>query len=320
MNIPAQEAFQNALKARETSRYPNKTDPRFRDGMLFPSVKPSFELQAGQRIFTIGSCFARNVEDFLTDFDVPTRRFSVPKSEWASRPNGLLNEYNAGTIGQRMTWAIEGRATADMPGTLVGPEDDTQDLLLPTAPGVDRTRALERRREIDAVYAELPGSRAITITLGLTECWYDSETATFLNRMPPAAMLRRDGGRYRFCNLEFDECVAHLEKAMGAVLGDRDRHIILTVSPVPLQTTFTGQDCVTANARSKAVLRAVADRLCKTFAGRADYFPSYEIALSGGLRAFCDDNVHVRVPVVRRIVDHLFATYLPDTQVSEGAA
>ena len=158
----------------------------------------------------------------------------------------------------------------------------------------------------------------MTITLGLTECWYDNETRTFLNRMPPAAVLRGSGGgRYRFRNLEFGECVRQLESAMQAVLSDDDRHIILTVSPVPLQTTFTGQDCVTANMRSKAVLRAVADRLCTVFAGRVDYFPSYEIAMSGGLQAFCDDNVHARVPVVKRIVDHLFATYLP---VAESVA
>ncbi|MDF3607027.1 GSCFA domain-containing protein [Paracoccus sp. DMF-8] len=136
MNIPALGAFQRALKSRGTSRFPNKADSRDQDGLLFPSVTPSFHLVPGQRIFTIGSCFARNVEDFLTDFDVPTRRFSVQKSEWASRPNGLLNEYNAGTIAQRMIWAVEGRPTADMPGTLIGPEDDTLDLLLPTAPGV----------------------------------------------------------------------------------------------------------------------------------------------------------------------------------------
>ena len=136
MNIPALGAFQRALKSRGTSRFPNKADSRDQDGLLFPSVTPSFHLVPGQRIFTIGSCFARNVGDFLTDFDVPTRRFSVQKSEWASRPNGLLNEYNAGTIAQRMIWAVEGRPTADMPGTLIGPEDDTLDLLLPTAPGV----------------------------------------------------------------------------------------------------------------------------------------------------------------------------------------
>lgn len=310
MKIPALEAFQRALKSRGASRFPNKEDPRDQDGLLFPYVTPSFGLEKGQRIFTIGSCFARNVEDFLTGFDVPTTRFAVPKSEWASRPNGLLNEYNAGTIAQRMTWAVEGQATAAMPGTLIGPDDDTLDLLLPTAPGVTRARALERRGEIDAVYAELPASRVVTITLGLTECWYDTETATFLNRMPPPVVLRQNPGRYLFLNLEYAECVDMLRKAMEAVLSDDNRHIILTVSPVPLQTTFTGQDCVTANMRSKAILRAAADHLTAAFAGRADYFPSYEIAISGGLRAFGDDNVHVRPGVVKRIVDHLFATYL----------
>lgn len=306
-------ALQRAVSDKETSRFPAKDDSRLSDGLLFPVLRPSFRIRRGQRVFTIGSCFARNIEDFLTDFDVPPTRFAVGKDEWNSRPNGLLNEYNAGTIAQRMVWAAEGRPTVPMAETLLGTEDDTVDLLLPRAPGVTRARATERRREIDAIYADLPGSDVITITLGLTECWQDNETGIFLNRIPPPPVLRNQDGRYSFVNLSYRECVSCLDRALEAVLSDDRRKVILTVSPVPLQRTFTGGDCVTANMRSKSVLRAAADFIYMKYAGRVDYFPSYEIVMSGGLAAFGVDNVHVYPAVVKRIVSHLFESYLEES-------
>lgn len=318
MKMDGLAALNLALQHRAAGRFPNREDVRQNGQHLFPYVTPSFKVKPGERIFTIGSCFARNIEDFLTDFDVPTSRFAVDKVEWASRPNGLLNEYNAGTIAQRLTWASEGRHTADMPKTLVGAEDSTLDLLLPVSPGVARTRAIQRRGEIDAVYAQLPQSQVIVLTLGLTECWYDNETSTYLNRMPPRPDMSGNPGRYSFVNLELDQCVDLLDKALKSVTDRDDCKVILTVSPVPLQTTFTGQDCVTANARSKAVLRAAADQLCRGFAGRVDYFPSYEIVMSGGQASFGIDNVHVYPQVVEKIMDHLFANYVDGAAASAG--
>lgn len=81
--------------------------------------------------------------------------------------------------------------------------------------------------------------------------------------------------------------------------------IILTVSPVPLQTTFSGQDCILAITQSKAVLRCAAEALASSFGRAVDYFPSFEIVQSGGLAAFEDDFIHVRRDVVKRITQLL---------------
>lgn len=289
-------------------KFPDQQDVREKDGMLFPILRPAFRLAPGQRIFTIGSCFARNIEDFLGDFDVPTRDFSVDKSEWASRPNGLLNEYNPGTIAQRLARAVKGET--DPEATLIGDEARCFDMLLPIAPPVTRARAIERRAEIGQIYAALPDSDVIIVTLGLTECWYDNLAQVYLNRIPSHEMMSQEPGRFAFYNLDIGECVDILGAAMDSVLADDRRKVLLTVSPVPLQRTFSGQDCVVANMRSKSVLRAAADQLCAAFPGRMDYFPSYEIAMSGGLATFGHDNVHVRPAVVQKIVAHLMAGYL----------
>jgi hypothetical protein len=57
-------AMHNALR-NKARKFPDRKDPRFQDGVLLPDCMPSFTMQPGQSIFTIGSCFARNVEDVL---------------------------------------------------------------------------------------------------------------------------------------------------------------------------------------------------------------------------------------------------------------
>lgn len=96
-------------------RFPDEEDPRFEDGLLFPALQPKFLLEAPARVFTIGSCFARNIELALLDYDdieLPTMSFTVPKSEWPNRPNGLLNQYNTGTTSQRILTALRGGGRA----------------------------------------------------------------------------------------------------------------------------------------------------------------------------------------------------------------
>ncbi len=310
MHRPALVAFKTAMKSGPKKRFPGRADGRFDGRMLIPEIEPGFGIEPGMNVFTIGSCFARNIEAELSAFTLPTLEFSVPESEWPHRPNGLLNEYNPAAIAQRISWAVNGTDTSEMNETLVGADDAVSDLLLPAGSPVSRSRAIARRKEIDSVYRKLPDADALILTLGLTECWEDTETSSFLNRMPPVPVMRRDPGRYRFHRLSPFEAVSHLQPALEALINGGLPRVILTVSPVPLQTTVTGEDCVVANSLSKATLRLVADELVMRFRGKMDYFPSYEMVTSAGLAAFQDDLVHVRQGVVKKVVDHMIRLYV----------
>lgn len=72
--IGAADAFKT-MEGNPDNSWPGRDDPDnpFAD-FAAPSFMPRFTLEPGQRIFTIGSCFARNVERTLSErgFDVPT--------------------------------------------------------------------------------------------------------------------------------------------------------------------------------------------------------------------------------------------------------
>lgn len=70
--------------------------------------------------------------------------------------------------------------------------------------------------------------------------------------------------------------------------------------------TFSGQDVVVANERSKATLRAAADTFCTDNPG-VRYFPSYELVrFSDTEVAWRPDRVHVQ----RRMVEHVVGNFV----------
>lgn len=311
MRIDGEAALANLVRENRRSRYPDREDPRFREGVLFPDLRPSFQVEPGATVFTIGSCFARNIEEHLDGCRVPTLGFSAPKEEWPYRPNGLLNEYNAGTICQRIERAFSGEPAPDE--TLVQTADGGwADLLLPGGPDVStRERALERRREIDDVYQELTGADLVIVTLGLVEAWYDRETEAFLNRLPPTVLL--PSGRYELHVMDVYDVWPLLERAFQLLSQQR---VIVTVSPVPLTATFTGDDVIVANAFSKAVLRVCAQRLADF--PWVDYLPSYETVVSGGTAVLHDDNIHVLDETVAAITGEALRGYVAHERSAVG--
>lgn len=321
MRVDGYTALKNTLKIKPNNRHPDMEDSvRSHDGLLFPSIKPGFSLTPGSRIFTIGSCFARNIEAVLAkNYELPTADYAVPKSEWAFAANGILNEYNPACISQRLLWAADNTDTSTLPATISGTDKECVDLLLAAGNAVTLERALERRREIDQLYAQVSTSDLLVITLGLNECWYDEDEKCYLNRNPPPHVVRSHSERYRFEQLSVETSYSLMEKGIEAILDAGVKNIMLTVSPVPLQTSFSGQDCVIANSYSKATMRCVAEKLRARFTGALDYFPSYEIVTSGGLSSFQDDHVHVKPEVVEKAIEHLLYCYEPQVAAVQKA-
>lgn len=94
---------------------------------------------------------------------------------------------------------------------------------------------------------------------------------------------------------------------------------VITVSPVPLGTTFTGMDVISANSHSKATLRSAAGEFCAAHAS-VDYYPSYEMVTSTNPAiAWQEDRIHVTVPLVDAVIARFVASYFGETMVAKAA-
>ena len=146
MILSGTKAYELALR-NKNRKYPSQTDQRYRPARnLYPSVSPGFMMKAPQSVFTIGSCFARNVERVLLNngFEVPTVDFSAPEQEAPGLPNRVLNQYNPGTMMQ----CVSHIATESAAGLYEIKDGQFIDCLLATgARPVSFERAMERRGE-----------------------------------------------------------------------------------------------------------------------------------------------------------------------------
>jgi len=307
MRLTLEEAIKNARNAGYARRFPTKDDPRVRAGAVFSEVFPRFSLAKGTAIFTLGSCFVRNVEEKLQGFSLPTKSIAVPPSERPGRPNGILNEYNPGTMCQRIEYAAKRASFGDL---CIAPEGEGYlDLLLPEyVTPATKERLLERRTEVDNIYTALFASAAVIVTLDLVEAWYDKTAGLYLNRIPPAAFLLANRERFEMHILDVDETQLLLERMVQALMSMGVTKILLTVSPVPLEATYSGKDCAMANVHSKSVLVVSANTLSRLYP-QVDYFPGYEIVMSAGPEYYDADSIHVRDDVVELVTNYLIDRY-----------
>ena len=283
---------------------------------------PRFALTRETRVFTAGSCFAQHVGAAMKDAGL-----KVIDSEPALRgmPPDTARRFGYGTYSARTgniytlrqfrqlieemlglftpaqpVWARDGRYwDALRPG--VEPEGLTHP---------DHVTEM-RAHHLVALGRALEQADLMVFTLGLTEGWEDRATGTAYPTAPGTIAGDYDPDRYVFRNYGVAESIEDFT-ALEAMLAEinPDLKWLLTVSPVPLAATATDAHVLTANVRSKAVLRVVCDILCDG-SDRVDYFPSYELVMSpahqGG--AFAPDLRSVRPEVVDGIMALFLAAH-----------
>ena len=66
-----------------------------------------------------------------------------------------------------------------------------------------------------------------------------------------------------FERLSFDDVCEYLNKIINIINKKNKKKIIFTVSPIPLNFTFTDQDIVIANRYSKSILRSAVEKFIK---------------------------------------------------------
>jgi len=290
---------------------------------VWPAVTPSFQIHAGAQVFSIGSCFARNIEHNLQQlgFRIPMLDFGVPREEHTGQPNGILNKYTPAAIFQEIEWArkifASGRKIA---------EADSADFLYECADGlsidtnlrgfvpVTRERFFQRRSQIYEVFKEMFSSDCVVMTLGLVEAWFDREKGVYIQECPTGKYFARKGARFGFERLTYLQCHKFVQSSIDAIRDvNKDAKFLITTSPVPLSRTFTDDDVIVANMYSKSVLRAVAGDVAESNT-YVDYFPSYESAmLTKSWTVWRDDLVHVSDAFVGKIVGRLAETYCSGT-------
>lgn len=160
------------------------------EGFVKPGISGSFKIDRSKKVFTIGSCFARNIESFLKKmgFDLGVYELDIPNNELnqiAPFTTQLLNKYTPHSMSNEIRGAF-GELNLEKSLVEMG-ENEFLDMQLHTNVSVPFDRAIERRAYMnDFNRRMIRQADIIVITLGLVECWFDKDAGMHTNQTPSA--------------------------------------------------------------------------------------------------------------------------------------
>lgn len=324
---PALEAYKLAAR-NGLRRYPSPE----KDGdrlypLASPQVRPGFSMSRSDTVFTIGSCFARNVESALASngLIVLSREFDLgPIGESLGFAGNFFNKYSIHSILNEFRWAMD---RPSFPGEAVlypmkGGHRSYCDLQLGSSRlEFSAEEILDFRHRYLDVMAKAVEADVLVVTLGYVEVWYDRKLEIYLNVAPPPALARAAPDRFEFRVLSYEDVLDGLREMRDLLLKYRTKplRMLLTVSPVPLLSTFRDMDVLVANSYSKSVQRAAIDAFVAESEG-VDYFPSYEFVVLSDPRVAWSrgDYRHVSADLVARIMATVLQRYVEDGGPAEA--
>lgn len=281
------------------------------DGYADFTHVPKFQLDNTSNVYTIGSCFARNIERHLKEQKIPFLSGvpNVPGEYFkigGMDRTGYQNVYTPGSVFE-MSRLI---ARTDENHSIVESGGLFYDLLTHGLNGQELATVKTIRKGLLNTYNKLKETQILIITLGYTEAWYYKPDKSWVNQSPAEPKLRKLAKDFSFEMLDEIKVYKLLCDAIeNFKCINPNLRFIFTVSPVPLTSTFTRDHIAIANQRSKSILHCVSQRLWRTF-DNVDYFPSYEfVTLSNRNLAFKEDNIHVKQEMVSKVMDRFFKSY-----------
>ncbi|MCP5071977.1 MAG: GSCFA domain-containing protein [Rhodobacteraceae bacterium] len=280
---------------------------------------PKFKVVPKHRIVTAGSCFAQHIGKALS-----ARGYGWYDAEPA--PAGLSDEsrkkfnygifsfrtgniYTAKALRQWVEWAF---GVIKAPTEIWEKDGRFYDPFRPAIEPDGFASKKEAMQSREAVFAAI--RRAVekadffVFTMGLTESWYNAEHGYEYAMCPGTVAGEFDPDKHKFRNQNFAGIKADVKGAIAVMRKHNKKlRILLTISPVPLTATASGQHVLTATVHSKSTLRAVAGDLAANHR-LVDYFPSYEIITSAPYRAmFFAPNMRSVTPQgVAHVMDSFF--------------
>jgi GSCFA family len=243
-------------------------------------------------VTVFGSCFARNISNHLASIGFNTSDQREKNIHVSSMGEGLVNVHS---IAQQFRWALDSWTPPSnlWYGYDAEEFDSSEDVRIQT-------------RKV------FLGTEVFILTFGLSEIWYDEITGGVLWRAVPMKHYDASRHKFRVCTfLETKECISEIVRLIAQRVPEAK--IVITVSPIPLITTFRPVSCITANTVSKSLIRGAVDETIRELSAenrnKVYYFPAFELINECFPNRFVEDGRHLHpmiVPSVMRLFEATF--------------
>lgn len=251
---------------------------------------PKFPIKRRQNIATFGSCFAQHFGRALKSNGynwMDTEPLPAPIDDDTAKAfnYGVFtartgNIYTVSLLNQWVRWALgEESPQAEIWEKDGRFYDPFRPAIEPDGFASHAEMLASRDLTIEAFRRAISDCNVFVFTLGLTESWWNEPGGYEYPMCPGTVAGTFDPALHNFRNQDYKTIENALHDTVRRIKSvNRKVRILLTVSPVPLTATLSGDHVLVATTYSKSVLRAVAG----AYAQRpfVDYFPSYEVITS----------------------------------------
>lgn len=250
-----------------------------------------WELHSELNVATAGSCFAQHISRYLRGngfavMDVEPPPNGLSDSDQEAQGYGLYSARygNIYTVHQLLQLAREALGEFAPADAIWEKNGKYYDALRPSVPqqGFASAEELKQSRASHLLKVKklFETMDVFIFTLGLTEAWVHRSSGTVFPTAPETVAGVFSDEEYVFKNFNYLEVYNAFKEFIELIrrvrLPGSELRVLLTVSPVPLTATASGNHILQASTYSKSVLRAVAGQLSAENTN-IDYFPSYEI-------------------------------------------
>ena len=285
------------LSAKNKKKYPRSGTNVF-DYCIYPNIQsPIFNTET--KITTVGSCFAREILNFLYKNGFNTINIKKEKgSEFVK--NTFETIYNVRGILQQFERIYNPELYTDF---------FIKDSLLFDAyrlhkNGFKNEQDLisSNNQYVQNIHQTILKADVIIITLGLTECFVSGSGLVYHSDHTSLIKKRRDP-HTNFKSLSVEEIELDIQKMINIIKEiNQQIKIIFTLSPVPLIRTFSDFDAITGNNISKFSQYISLSEIVRQNSENVWYFPSFEFVWQFGKEAFMADNRHIRENLINSIM------------------
>ena len=297
-----------------------------------PCGEPTFQITRETRIATAGSCFAQNIARALsangfTHFLTEKAPGFIPADLQRRFGYGIYSARygNIYTVRQLLQLALRAfgmfKPAEPFWRDDAGYVDPFRPAIQPGGYDTPRQALRDRIQHMDAVRRMFLHAEIIVFTMGLTEAWRSLQDGAVFPVCPGCGNGAFDAAKYEFHNFDYDEILDDF-KQLHALIKARNPGVkfLLTISPVPLVATASGDHVLNATVYSKSVLRAAAGKLSRVLPD-VHYFPSYEVVTSpaAGGRYFTDDLRTVTQAGIAAVMELFFKHFASHIPISTGA-
>jgi hypothetical protein len=275
--------------------------------------------QPEDRVATAGSCFAQHIGHRLRArglgyLDLEPAPEGFTPSEANRHGFGLFScRYgNIYTVRQLLQLTQEAFGLRQPVDAVWSKEGRYYDALRPSIDPVGHASpddvVLLRKLHLEKVRQLFSEMTLFVFTFGLTEAWESNEDGTVYPTAAGTIAGTFDKRKYSFRNFRYYQILEDFEEFWEFLQSvNPGVKAILTVSPVPLTATASGEHVLVATTQSKATLRAIAGDLA-SWEEAITYFPSYELIASHPMRGtfFNPDQRTVSDAGVDFVMSHFF--------------